>query len=236
MPGILISAEEWDKLYFNGPVIGVDEAGRGAWAGPVVVAATMLPEDFPPDVLAAIQDSKRLRAAKRCELSDKLKSHCPYGIGEASAREIDELGLATAVAFAANRAFFSLTFSLSLYNKKLQAILLDGTVSNWQKLEPFLEQLGVPWYYMIKADALVKVVSAASILAKTRRDASMCQAALVWQSYGFQRHFGYGTPEHMAALEANGISPIHRRSYRPLWRWVPVRERLEYKAKRWRGK
>lgn len=237
MPGTLVSAEEWGRLCFDGPVIGVDEAGRGAWAGSVVVAAALLPDLIRPELLAEIRDSKRISPRKREWLGGLLRWEAAYATGRASAGEIDTLGLAQAVAQAAADAIHALLLDWRESVKPPATVLLDGNRTNWARLEPLLAETRFDqWYYMVRADSLVKVVAAASILAKTERDSSMRQAALCWPGYGFERHFGYGTPEHIAALELKGISQIHRRSYRPLWCWVPVHERLEYRARRWRGK
>lgn len=231
MPGTLISLEEWNDLRLAGPVIGIDEAGRGAWAGPVVVGAAVLVNTIPASLVASIRDSKRLRPAKRREVSALLKFYCPYGIGAATAREIDDLGLARAVALAAGRALSGVMFWL---NEPPQAILLDGNSTNWRKLEPTLNVVGCPYYYLQKADDLTKVVGAASIIAKAYRDAEMTVSAVEYDNWGFERNYGYGTPEHEEALSLYGICLLHRRSFKPMWQWVPVHERMDYKARQWR--
>jgi ribonuclease HII len=179
------------------PTAGVDEAGRGALAGPVVAAAVVLPkQDFP------FRDSKTLSAQQREAMARDIKTIAlAFGIGEASAEEVDKFNVLKATHLAAKRALTQITSKLEI----------NGLVTDFLKLEFPRPVIAVP-----KGDSRSLQIAAASILAKTTRDALMIQYAEIYPQYGFERHKGYGSPVHLAALEQHGLCPIHRRSYKPV--------------------
>ncbi len=177
---------------------GVDEAGRGPWAGPVVAACVILNGDIPH--LNEIDDSKKLTSKKRKELYELIKSNSLYGIGMASNVEIDRLGIVKATELAVKRALENMP-------QKPDFLLIDGR----DKFE-----LPVKYKTIIGGDSKVKSIAAASILAKVWRDELMCLMADMYPGYGFEKHKGYGTSEHKKALERIGVSPIHRLSFKPV--------------------
>ncbi len=177
-------------------VCGVDEAGRGPLAGPVVAAAVIL---APGTVLPGVNDSKKLTEKKREALFDYIKENAvAYGIGEASETEIDESNILQATYLAMTRAVENLQISADY-------ALIDGN-----KIPP---QLGIPAEYVIKGDGKVLSIAAASILAKVTRDRYMRQMAEQYPQYGFEKHKGYGTKAHYQAIEEHGICPLHRRTF-----------------------
>ncbi|AVS61729.1 ribonuclease HII [Paracidovorax avenae] len=181
-----------------GLVAGVDEAGRGPLAGPVVAAAVILDELQPIDGLA---DSKTLTAARREALFDEIRAKALCcSVAEATVEEIDTLNILQATMLAMRRAVAGLRL-------KPVRVLVDGN-----RLPP----LDVPAEAIVKGDALVQAISAASILAKVTRDRWCAQLHQAYPQYGFASHKGYGTAEHMAALQAHGACPEHRRSFAPV--------------------
>lgn len=182
-------------------ILGIDEVGRGPWAGPVVVGAVVL-GDTPIDGLA---DSKKLSAKKRNALSQEiLKKAAAVGLGWVQADELDSIGLGPALALATRRAVDQITVP---YHE----IIIDGTVN-------FLKGTTKENYVSLlpKADSLIASVSAASIVAKVARDRWMTEQAVVYPEYGFERHMGYGTALHRNALALHGVTPLHRRSFAPI--------------------
>ncbi len=179
-------------------VAGVDEAGRGPLAGPVVAAAVIL-DDCQP--IAGLADSKKLSAARREALYDEIraKALCCC-IAQASVEEIDRLNILQATLLAMQRAVAGLRLKPGL-------VLVDGN-----RL-PLLE---VRAEAIVKGDAKVAAISAASILAKVTRDRGLAQLDRLHPQYGFARHKGYGTPEHLQALRTHGPCPEHRRSFAPV--------------------
>ena len=180
-------------------VAGIDEAGRGAWAGPVVVAVVVLPDlaDLP------YRDSKALSPAARERLAAHVRGHArAWAVAEADAAEVDALGPLRATHVAAHRAIARLD------------IVPDAFVTDYLNLR--FESGPVPLVAPPRADATSLSVAAASILAKTHRDDRMRAAARTFPAYGFERHKGYGAPAHRAALHVHGPCPLHRRSYRPV--------------------
>lgn len=184
-------------------VAGVDEAGRGAWAGPVVAAAVVLPlERFDlAHLLHGVRDSKRMSAAQRetwfpmiCEFA------LATGVGAASAHEVDRLGLLPATRKAMQRALEKLCV-------QPQHVLIDHIP---------LPEVTLPQTPITRGDDRVLSIAAASILAKVSRDRAMCALDADFPGYGFARHKGYGTPHHRRALERLGPSAIHRLSYAPV--------------------
>lgn len=178
-------------------ICGVDEAGRGPLAGPVVAAAVILPARGRPKGLG---DSKALTEAARVELAAAIRAVGVVGVGIASVEEIDTLNIYVAAHLAMRRAVEALA-------QPPAAALIDGNA---------LPDLPCPAEAIIDGDAHVPVISAASIIAKTVRDAMMIEACAAHPGYGFAKHKGYGTPDHMAALARLGPCPLHRRSFKPV--------------------
>ena len=191
-------------------ILGIDEVGRGPWAGPLVVGAVILPQansTYPAWVLE-LTDSKHLSDAKRRRYAVQITKEAPASaLGWVSAKELDELGLAAALRLATRRA----VQQIQAVKTPFTQIIIDGKVN-------FLAQTPLAQYVTVlpKADLLVKEVSAASIIAKVARDQYMCDLAKLYPNYGFERHVGYGTAYHRQALAQFGPCPEHRFSFRPL--------------------
>ncbi len=182
-------------------ICGVDEAGRGPWAGPVTAAAVILDPARP---IAGLTDSKKLSGAARDRLAPLIRAHATgWAIGEASPEEIDRLNIREATFLAMRRAIGALTPAPDL-------ILIDGNA-----LPPGLPASARA---IVRGDLTEPAISAASILAKTHRDAQMAAFCRLYPSYGFSRHKGYGTAAHADALARLGPSPIHRLSFAPVAR------------------
>lgn len=181
---------------------GVDEAGRGCWAGPVVAAAVV----FKDGPLPGLADSKKLSAKRRDVLYEQLKETAWYSVGMASAAEIDQVNILQATFLAMRRAVEGLAAL------PLGRVVVDGN------RDPRLTALpqGCIVQTLVKADALVAEVSAASIVAKVTRDRLMTQLAQTHPGYGFEVHAGYGVPAHIEALSRLGACPEHRMTFAPL--------------------
>ena len=195
----------------SGWLVGVDEAGRGPLAGPVVAAAVILDPARPVPGLA---DSKQLTARARESLSAALKVRAlAFGIGEASPGEIDALTILQATFLAMRRALEALAAACAAGTAIVPArVVVDGNrLPGGEAIFP-----AARFEAVVRADALVPAVSAASILAKVHRDAIMAELDGIHPGYGFARHQGYPTAAHRAALEALGPSPVHRRSFAPV--------------------
>lgn len=175
--------------------VGVDEAGRGPLAGPVVAAAVVLPDGPAP---TGLDDSKKLSPRRREELAELVRSSCRWAIAEASVEEIDRLNILQATLLAMRRAVEALGMPDA-------EALVDG-----DRLPEGLRGKAV-----VKGDSTYACIAAASILAKVHRDRLMLRLAEQHPGYGFERHFGYPTPDHLQALRRLGPSPIHRRSFAP---------------------
>ena len=191
-------------------ILGIDEVGRGPLAGPLVVGAVVLPEldAGRPEWVECLKDSKKLTAKKRKELSELIWAEAPaVGLGFVSPREIDEEGISEALRLATKRAVKSVQGLHAAFSQ----IVIDGKVN-------FLSSTSLAKYVttLPKADDLIKEVSAASIAAKVARDAYMTEAGAKFPGYGFEKHMGYGTVAHMAAIRELGISPEHRRCFEPI--------------------
>ncbi|HKC15951.1 MAG TPA: ribonuclease HII [Steroidobacteraceae bacterium] len=187
---------------------GVDEAGRGPLAGPVVAAAVILDADRP---IMGLRDSKRLSSSRRRELALLIREHAfAYGLGVALPAEIDAINILQATLLAMRRALQALAV-------RPVHIIIDGNKA------PQLADLFVNCRIetLVRGDDLVPAISAASILAKTYRDAHMCELDACYPGYGFARHFGYPTLAHVAALRRLGPCPIHRRSFAPVRSCLP---------------
>ena len=184
-------------------VAGIDEAGRGPWAGPVVAGAVIFPDLQISDSLAKkLDDSKKLTAAKREALFEELHaSNALIGCGMASVEEIDSMNILQATFLAMNRAVKNLP-------QVPEFIIIDGN-----KIPP---NLPCPARFLIKGDALSLSVAAASIIAKVTRDRLMCELAKEFPYYGWEKNAGYGTKAHQDGLKAHGICVHHRKSYAPV--------------------
>jgi len=202
----------------NDWLVGVDEAGRGPLAGPVVAAAVILDPARPVPGLA---DSKQLTARARESLSAALKVRAlAFGIGEATPGEIDALNILQATFLAMRRALEALAAACAAGGSagaQGAALVPAHVVIDGNRL-PGGEAIfpGARFEAVVRADALVPAVSAASILAKVHRDAIMAELDRIHPGYGFARHQGYPTAAHRAALGALGPSPVHRRSFAPV--------------------
>lgn len=186
-------------------IAGVDEAGRGPLAGPVVAAAVILCKPRP----AGLDDSKKLPAARRAELEATIKRRCHWAIGVVDVAEIDRLNIFGATMLAMTLAVEGLCAKVGCDPRE---VLVDGN------LTPHGRVPGWRWAArpIVGGDALEPCISAASIIAKEHRDALMRAAALEHPHYGWAKNKGYGTPDHLAALREHGPSPLHRRSFSPV--------------------
>jgi ribonuclease HII len=183
----------------DGPVAGIDEAGRGPWAGPVVAAAVVFPSRSAPEGIA---DSKTLRPETRERLFDRIIETAIVGIGAASSAEIDRLNVLAATMLAMQRAVGALTPAPAF-------ALVDGNRT------PDLE---IPVTAVVRGDGRSVSIAAASIIAKVTRDRIMRKLAAIHPGYGWERNAGYGTAEHEAALRRLGPTPHHRNSFAPVRR------------------
>jgi len=180
------------------PCAGVDEAGRGPWAGPVVAAAVVLDAARLP---AGLDDSKKLAAGKRAALFDLLTGCAAIGVGRAEVEEIDRLGILRANDLAMCRALAALPVMPA-------RVLIDGN-----RVPP---RLGFPAEAVVRGDGSVLSIAAASIVAKVTRDRIMAEYARAFPQYGWERNAGYGTAAHRDALMQHGVTPLHRRSFAPI--------------------
>lgn len=180
-------------------IVGIDEVGRGAWAGPLMVGAVLLSEDKP---ILGLKDSKLLSKKQRELLTTTIYEQAlACNVGSVESDEIDAIGLSAAMSLAIQRA-------LSQIDAAYDQIVIDGNIN-------YLPN-DVRARCMVKADMLVPAVSAASIIAKTSRDRLMAEYAHEWPDHGFEKHVGYGTALHKARLDLHGITPLHRRSFKPV--------------------
>lgn len=215
-------------------LLGIDEVGRGPWAGPLVVGAVILGDSFPSDL--NLTDSKKLTAKKRLSLEPLiLEKSLASGLGWVAAAELDQYGLSASLKLATRRAVKEVLRQLSnqkaqksqqsqktqkpqtgpkvpeTENLEITQIIIDGTV-NFLKGTPLEDRVET----LPKADFLVREVSAASIIAKVARDRYMAEIALQYPAYGFEKHVGYGTALHKRFLLEHGLCPEHRKSFRPI--------------------
>ncbi len=186
-------------------IIGVDEAGRGPLAGPVVAAAVVLCKPRP----AGLNDSKKLSAARRAELELTIKRRCLWAVGVVDVEEIDRLNIFGATMLAMSLAVQSLCEQLE---GEPHQVLIDGNLTP-QGRRP---EWRWPARAIVGGDAIEPCISAASIIAKEHRDRMMREYALEHPHYGWERNAGYGTPEHLEALRRHGPTPLHRRSFGPV--------------------
>lgn len=179
-------------------ICGVDEAGRGPLAGPVVAAAVILGSDHG---IQGIDDSKKLRPRQREMLAAQIKACAlAWAVASASVEEIDTLNILRATLLAMQRAVAGLSLAPA-------EVLVDGL---------YCPQIAMPSRAIVRGDCIVAEISAASILAKTARDALMLELHARYPDYGFDRHKGYPTAAHLAALRTHGVSVVHRRSFAPV--------------------
>ena len=178
-------------------ILGIDEVGRGPWAGPLVVCACVLGDAQ----IDGLTDSKKLTAKKREALAPVIQEKAVVGLGWVSAEELDRIGLSKALRKACRDA-------VKQIKAPFHEIIIDGTVN-------FLRDTPLAGYVQVlkKADLLVPEVSAASIVAKVARDNYMYKLAEKYPGYGFEKHVGYGTAAHYEGLRAQGPCPIHRMSF-----------------------
>ena len=186
-------------------VIGVDEAGRGPLAGPVVAAACVLGMGAPE----GLDDSKKLSAKKRARLEPLIQQTCRWALGVVEADEIDRINIFAATMLAMTRAVAALVAELGC--EPVQ-VLIDGNMTPHGRHPDWRW----PARAIVGGDGLEPCISAASILAKEHRDRLMRAAALAHPHYGWDRNMGYGTAEHLAALHRHGPTPLHRRSFAPV--------------------
>ena len=184
-------------------VAGLDEAGRGAWAGPVFAAAVVLPpEPMMESILSGVRDSKQMTPHQREHWAGEIQAVAlAWGIGWAEAGEIDRIGILPATRLAMSRAVEQL-------GEMPEYLLVDGNF--------LLPEIPLPQQALIKGDGRSLSIAAASVLAKTARDMLLIDCETNYPGYGFARHKGYGTAIHRAALEQLGACPIHRMSFAPL--------------------
>lgn len=185
-------------------ILGIDEVGRGPWAGPLVIGAVVLGGAQ----IEGLTDSKKLSKKRREELDVMIRETADaYGLGWVHANEIDEVGLSEALRLATRRA-------VEQIKVPYHEIIIDGTIN-------FLADTTKGQYVttMKKADLLVPSVSAASIIAKVARDAYMAEQDMLYEGYGFAAHVGYGTAAHRAVIEQLGVTPLHRLSFAPLQKY-----------------
>ena len=189
----------------NAMIAGVDEAGRGPLAGPVVAAAVVLCKPRP----AGLDDSKKLTAAQRAVLEGKIKRRCHWAVGVVDVSDIDRLNIFGATMLAMTLAVEALCAKIGCDPLE---VLVDGNLTPHGR-RPEWRWRARP---IVGGDALEPCISAASIIAKEHRDALMREAAQAHPHYGWERNKGYGTPDHLAALRQHGPSPLHRRSFAPV--------------------
>ncbi|WP_343035119.1 ribonuclease HII [Halovulum dunhuangense] len=187
-----------EKACGAAPVCGIDEVGRGPWAGPVMAAAVILDPARLPD---GLNDSKKLTARRREALAEEIAACALVGIGEASVEEIDRLNILQATYLAMSRAVAALPRTPAF-------ALIDGN-----RIAP---GLSCPARAVIGGDARSASIAAASIVAKVARDRLMAQLAQDFPAYGWERNAGYGVRVHAEALKTYGITPHHRRSFKPV--------------------
>ena len=196
-------------------ILAIDEVGRGPYAGPLVIGACILPDAEKIEEerekyhwISELTDSKKLTAKRRESLYIKIKEGAvATATGWVSANEIDEIGPSESLRLACRRAVKQIQETQMLFSE----IIIDGTMNflSGTPLEKYVSTL-------TKGDLLIKEISAASILAKVERDRYMVELAERYPEYGFEKHVGYGTAFHQQAMEQFGLTPEHRRSFRPV--------------------
>lgn len=198
----------FDQKYIGqGLVVGVDEAGRGPWAGPVVAGAVILDIESMPEILRLdLDDSKKLTTQKRENLYQLLRSHAKIGVGISSVDEVDTLNILQATMVAMKRAVKKLNLIPGM-------VLVDGS---------FLPDWTYSSQAIIRGDGRSPSIAAASIIAKVRRDQIMTDLARDFPQYGWERNFGYGTKIHQQGLAEFGICKHHRRTFKPIKKMLDI--------------
>ena len=187
--------KELKQKGFN-TICGIDEAGRGPLAGPVVVASVIMPAD---SMIEGVNDSKKISEKKREKLYGQiLEEAISYGVAIIGQDEIDEINIL-------NATKKGVTMCLQELTVKPDLILVDAL--------NHIDTMGIPYESIVKGDAKCYSIAAASIIAKVTRDRIMREWDMVYPEYGFEKHKGYGTAAHIAAIRENGLCPIHRRSF-----------------------
>ena len=199
------SLEESLGLSTRAVIVGVDEVGRGPLAGPVTAAAVFVDrQKITSDLLTKIDDSKKIPQKQRATISKQIEGIAIIGIGWASSSEIDQLNILEATMLAMQRAIFSLRKQIIL---DPDYILIDGNK---------VPRLDFPSKAIVRGDEKSISIAAASIVAKSKRDAFMTSLSKLYPCYGWEKNAGYGTREHLAAIEREGITVHHRRSFKPI--------------------
>lgn len=189
-------------MEFSLLICGVDEAGRGPLAGAVYAAAVILNPAHP---IVGLADSKALSEKKRDSLAIQIKQHAlAWAIASSSVEEIDEINILQASLLAMKRAIESLKIIP-------QQVLVDGL---------HCPKISIPSQTIVKGDSKIQAIAAASILAKTARDEDLYQLDKIYPQYNFAKHKGYPTADHLARLAEHGVSPVHRRSYAPVKKYL----------------
>ena len=189
------------------PVIGIDEVGRGAWAGPVYAGAAFLNYKKSSNIPKEINDSKLLNQKSREEILEKLKNYCNLSVGVVEAKYVDKLGLQKAIFLAMEKALFNLNIS-----KKLQdyIIIIDGNIL------PKFSKKNLNVRNLVKGDTISPSIAVASIYAKVKRDNFMKILSKRYPQYKWDKNKGYGTKDHRLAIELYGPTQEHRLSFKPL--------------------
>lgn len=190
---------------------GIDEVGRGPLCGPVVAAAVILPYDTPSDILEQIHDSKKLSLKKRSYLFEKITEFGKIGIGEADVAEIDDINILNATMRAMTRALENLQKNSET---SPEYALIDGN--------RLPKDLPLPAEAVVKGDSKSLSIAAASIIAKHHRDTYMAELEKNYPGYGWSKNAGYGTKQHLQALRELGVTPHHRRTFRPIYELIDV--------------
>jgi ribonuclease HII len=190
------------ELEQDGICVGIDEVGRGPLAGPVAAAAVIVPDGFPRDLAAAIDDSKRLPAAVRTELAAEIRARATVGVGFASVADIDRVNILQA-------SFLAMGAALDGLGVRADVALVDGN-----RPPPLPCRVCT----VVGGDGLSLSIAAASIVAKVARDALMVELAETFPGYGWETNMGYSTATHLDALDRLGATPHHRRSFAPVAR------------------
>lgn len=191
----------------RGLIIGVDEAGRGPLAGPVVAGAVVLGRRR----IEGLDDSKKLTARRRALLEAEIKDRCHWAVGVVDPEEIDRLNIFGATMLAMTLAVEALLARIG-EEKPVREVRVDGNLTPQGRCAQWLW----PARAIVGGDAIEPCISAASIIAKEHRDRLMKEAAQRYPHYGWERNAGYGTAQHLAALRAHGPTPLHRRSFAPV--------------------
>lgn len=186
-------------------IVGVDEAGRGPLAGPVVAAAVVLCRPRP----GGLDDSKKLKRAVRAVLDERIRRRCVHGVGVVEVADIDRLNIFGATMLAMTLAMAALC---EMLGEDPHEVLIDGNLTPHGRRPEWRW----PARAIVGGDAIEPAISAASIVAKEHRDRLMRGYALTHPHYGWERNAGYGTPEHLTALRTHGPTPLHRRSFAPV--------------------